>query len=236
MIAGFIIQGSSPKQVIIRGLGPSLTQLGVVGALQDPTLDLRDAKGNQIAYDDDYQDNQAAAIEATDLAPTDDRESAIVATLAPGSYTAILRGKGNGVGEVEVYDLDSTSATHLVNISTRTFVGPDDNTALIGGFIIDGQVGQQVLIRAIGPSLGDQGVTGALADPTLDLYRGSQLILSNDNWKTSDEDAIEATGIAPTNDKESAILVTLDPGSYTAVVRGKNNATGVGLVEVYQTH
>jgi len=234
MIAGFIIQGSSPKEVIIRGLGPSLTQRGVVGALQDPTLDLRDAGGVQLAFDDDFADSQEAEIEATGLVPTDSREAAIVATLAPGVYTAILRGKTNGVGLVEVYDLDTASATHLVNISTRAQVGPDDNTALIGGFIIDGLVGHQVLIRAIGPSLTKAGVTGALADPTIDFYRGSELILSNDNWRTDDEAAIEATGIPPTNDKESAILVTLDPGSYTAVIRGKNNTTGVALVEVYQ--
>lgn len=232
MIAGFIIQGDKPKQVIVRGLGPSLTQLGVVGALQDPTLDLRDARGNQIAYDDDYKDSQEAQIEATMLAPGNDKESAIVATLAPGSYTAILRGKTNGVGEVDVYDLDTTSATHLANISTRAFVGPDNNTALIGGFQITGQTGQQVLIRAIAPSLA--GVSGALADTTLDLYHGSELVLSNDNWKTDDESAIQATGLAPGDDKESAILATLDPGSYTAVVRGKNNTTGIALVEVYQ--
>ena len=177
---------------------------------------------------------QEAEIEATNLAPTDDREAAIVITLAPGPYTAILRGTTNGVGLVEVYDLDTTSATLLVNISTRTSVGADDNTALIGGFIISGQVGHQVMIRARGPSLTGAGVEGALQDPTLDFYRGSQLILSNDNWKTDDKAAIEATGLAPTNDKESAILVTLDPGSYSAVIRGKNSTTGVGLVEVYQ--
>ncbi|MGH8164535.1 MAG: hypothetical protein ACREP1_09400, partial [Rhodanobacteraceae bacterium] len=189
---------------------------------------------NQVAFDDDYKDNQETEIEDTQLAPTDDREAAIVATLPPGNYTAILRGKTNGIGEVEVYDLDSTSATHLVNISTRAFVGPDDNSALIGGFIVDGQVSRQILIRAIGPSLTGAGVSGALADPTIDFYRGSQLILSNDNWKSDDQAAIAATGIPPTNDKEAAILVNLDPGSYTAVVRGKDHTTGVALVEVYQ--
>ncbi len=233
MIAGFIIQGSSPKQVIIRGLGPSLTQRGVINALQDPNLDLRDAAGAQLAFNDNFPDSQAAEIDATGLAPLDDREAAIVATLIPGNYTAILRAGTNGVGQIEVYDLDSTSATHLINISTRAAVGPDDNTALIGGFIIDGLVGHQVLVRAIGPSLADDGISGALADPTIDFYRGSQLILSNDNW-TSDRDAIEATGIPPSNDNEAAILVTLDPGSYTAVIRGKNNTTGIALVEVYQ--
>ena len=187
MIAGFIIQGNTPKKVIIRGLGPSLTQLGVVNALQDPSLDLHDGSGAQLVYNDDYREVQEAEIVATNLAPTDDRESAIVITLAPGAYTAILRGTTNGVGLVEVYDLDTTSATLLVNISTRTSVGADDNTALIGGFIISGQVGHQVMIRARGPSLTAAGVEGALQDPTLDFYRGSQLIMSNDNWKTDEQ-------------------------------------------------
>ena len=234
MIAGFIIQGSATKHVIIRGLGPSLTLHGVVGAMQDPTLDLRDAGGAQLDFNDDFAETQEAEIAATGLTPTDSRESAIVATLAPGRYTAILRGKTNGVGLVEVYDLESTSGTHLVNISTRAVVGPDDNTALIGGFIVDGQVSQQMLIRALGPSLTAAGVDGALANPTIDFYRGSQLILSNDDWKSDDEAGIKATGIPPADDKEAAILVTLDPGSYTAVIRGKNNTTGVSLVEVYQ--
>jgi Calx-beta domain len=234
MIAGFIIDGSSTKQVIIRGLGPSLTQHGVIGALQDPTLDLRDVGGVQMAFNDDFAETQEAEIAATGLTPTDSRESAIVATLPPGHYTAILRGKTNGIGLVEVYDLESTSGTHLVNISTRAAVGPDDNGALIGGFIVDGQVSQQMLIRALGPSLTDAGVDGALANPTIDFYRGSQLILSNDDWKSDDEAGIKATGIPPAEDKEAAILVTLDPGSYTAVIRGKNNTTGVALVEVYQ--
>ncbi len=234
MIAGFIIQGSNSKQVLIRGLGPSLTQRGVINALQDPTLDLRDQSGTQLAFNDNYKDSQEAAIEAT-LPPTDDNESAIVITLAPGTYTAILRGKANGVGEVEVYDLDSTSATHLINISTRAFVGSDDNTALIGGFIIDGQTSHNILIRAIGPSLTAYGVTGALADPTLDFYRGSQLIYSNDDWTTAPNEAdIVATGAPPTDAKESALLLNVDPGTYTAVVRGKNGTTGVALVEVYE--
>ncbi len=190
---------------------------------------LRDAGGVQLAFNDDFAETQEAEIAATGLTPTDSRESAIVATLAPGRYTAILRGKTNGIGLVEVYDLESTSATHLVNISTRASVGEDDNGALIGGFIIDGQVSQQVLIRALGPSLSAAGVSGALANPTIDFYRGSQLILSNDNWKTDDESGIAGTGIPPEDDKEAAILVTLDPGSYTAVIRGKNNSTGIGI-------
>ena len=234
MIAGFIVQGDSFKRVILRALGPSLTQLGVVGALQDPTLDLRDVNGVQLAYNDDFKETQEAEIDATNLVPTDDRESAIVTTLTPGNYTAILRGKTNGVGLVEVYDLDTTSATHLVNLSTRGKVNVGDSGAMIGGFIIDGQVSQQVLIRALGPSLSNFDVSGVLNNPTLDLYRGSQLILSNDNWKTGDQVGIQNSGLAPGNDLEAALLVTLDPGSYTAVVRGKNDSTGIALVEVYE--
>ncbi|MGI8436359.1 MAG: Calx-beta domain-containing protein, partial [Chthoniobacterales bacterium] len=237
MIAGFIIQGSNSKEVAVRGLGPSLTQLGVVGALQDPTLELHDGNGSLIAFDDDFGTDPSTdqqTLSDNSLTPTDSREAAIVADLTPGHYTAVLRGKTNGIGEVEVYDLETTSSTHLVNISTRAFVGADNNSALIGGFIIDGQVSQQVLIRALGPSLDDAGVSGALADPTIDFYRGSQLIFSNDDWKSDNEAAIAATGIPPKNDKEAALLLTLDPGSYTAVIRGKNNTTGIALVEVYQ--
>ena len=240
MIAGFIIQGDLPKRVIIRGLGPSLTARGVVNALQDTSLDLRDAGGTQIGFNDNWRDSNQQEITDTKLSPTDDREAAIVAVLSPGSYTAILRGTTNGFGLIEVYDLESTSSTHLVNISTRAQVEPDNNGALIGGFIIEGTEGQRVLIRAIGPSLKALEVEDALANPTLELYRGSQKILSNDDWKTQTGDDIgsradiEATGLAPKNDREAALLVALDPGSYTAVIRGKNNTTGVALVEVYQ--
>jgi len=242
MIAGFIVSGASTKQVVVRGIGPSLTALGVVGALSDPTLALMDANGAQLSYNDDYTSESDADLQTlttTGLTPTDSRESAIVADLVSGNYTAILRGKTNGVGLVEIYDITGTRLSKFVNISTRAKVEAGDNGALIAGFIIqapDNQAGtpQNVLVRALGPSLGAFGVVGALADPTIDFYRGSELILSNDNWRTDDEAAIEATGIPPTNDKESAILVTLDPGSYTAVIRGKNNTTGVALVEVYQ--
>jgi hypothetical protein len=240
MIAGFIIQGDQPKRVIIRGTGPSLTARGVLNALQDTSLDLRDAGGNQIQFNDNWRDGGQQEIIDTKLAPTDDREAAIVAVLSPGSYTTILRGRTNGFGLIEVYDLESTSSTHLVNISTRAQVEEGNNGALIGGFIIEGTEGQRVLIRAIGPSLKALEVEDALANPTLELYRGSQKIVSNDDWKTQAGNGIgsrgdiERSGLAPKNDRESALLLSLDPGSYTAVIRGKNNTTGVALVEVYQ--
>ena len=244
MIAGFIIQGSSFKQLVLRGLGPSLTALGVADAVDDPTLALLDSNGNQLASNDDYTTNSAAdqaVLTDTGLTPPNSHESAIIFTALPGNYTAILRGKTNGIGTVEVYDVNQTEHARLANISTRAKVEPGDNGALIAGFIVtapEGQPGtvQTVAIRAIGPSLKSFGINNALADTTLDLYRGSQLILSNDNWQTNsqtNQQTLKANGLAPANDKESAIITTLDAGSYSAVVRGKGNTTGVALVEVY---
>ncbi|MDQ3414451.1 MAG: putative Ig domain-containing protein, partial [Verrucomicrobiota bacterium] len=242
MIAGLIVSGQASKMVVIRGIGPSLTEKGVIGAIADPTLSLMDANGTQLSSNDDYAGLPAedqGTLVANNLTPTDSREAALVATLPTGNYTAILRGKTNGFGLVEVYDITASRLSRFVNISTRAQVEAGDNGALIGGFIVqapDNEVGtaQTVLIRAIGPSLSGAGIVGALADPTIDLYRGSELILSNDNWKSDNEAAIEATGLQPTNVKEAAILTTLEPGSYTAVIRGKNDTTGIALVEVYQ--
>jgi len=244
MIAGFIIQGSSPKQMVFRGIGPSLTAFGVANALQDPTLALMDANGSPIAFDDDYTSNSASDLQilsANGLTPQNTRESALVAILAPGTYTAILRGKTNGNGLLEVYDISGIAAAKLGNISTRGKVEMGDNGAMIAGFIVaapQNQPGtaQRVVIRAIGPSLKNFGISDALLDPTLDIYRGSQLILSNDNWKTNsstNQQILQSNGLAPSNDKESAVIMDLDPGSYSAVVRGKGNTIGVGLVEVY---
>jgi hypothetical protein len=248
MIAGFIVQGDAPKLLVLRGIGPSLTQRGVANALEDPTLTLMDSNGTSLVFNDDY-----AALSSLDqqtlttnsLTPTDSRESAIVATVGPGSYTVILRGKSNGVGLIEVYDLSETLTTRLVNISTRGQVEEGDNGAMIAGFIVGAPqnmpgTAQRVAIRAIGPSLKDKGIDGALLDPTLEIYRGSTKILENDNWKNQTEDGagsktdIQASGLQPTNDKEAVILTTLDPGSYTAVIRGKAGTTGVALAEVYQ--
>ena len=170
---------------------------------------------------------------ATGVAPTDDAESAIVMTLDPGTYTAIVRGAhgGTGIGLVEAYDLDQSVDSKLANISTRGLVQTGDNV-LIGGFIVLGQSPANTILRALGPSL---SISGALADPTLELHDGNgTLLMSNDDWKTDQESEIIATGIAPTKAVESAIVATLAPGNYTAIVRGKNNTTGIGLVEVYQ--
>jgi hypothetical protein len=241
-IGGFIIDGADPKKVILRAIGPSLTARGVPGALQDPTLELHDHTGAMIAFDDNWKDTQQSVIQATGLAPDDDRESAMVQTLAPASYTAIVRGSGgtSGVGLIEAYDLDPSANSKLANISTRGFVGTGDNV-MIGGFITGGGIGvdgagsEEVLVRAIGPSLTQRGVPNPLQDPTLDLHDGNgAIIASNDNWKDTQQSEIQATGLAPSDDRESAILATIVQGNYTAILRGKNNTTGVGLVEVYK--
>lgn len=244
MIAGFIVQGGPDKQLVLRGIGPSLTQFGVPGAVADPTLSLVDANGTQLAFNDDYTSDSAAdqqTLANNGLTPSNAREAAIVATIPPGTYTTILRGKANGVGLIEVYDVSNDLSTKLVNISTRGKVEMGDNGAMIAGFIVSApqnQPGttQRVAIRGLGPSLKNFGINDALLDPTLDIYRGSELILSNDNWTTNSQatqQILQSNGLAPSNNKEAAVVIDLDPGSYSAVVRGKSNTTGVGLVEVY---
>ena len=236
LIGGFIVVGPDQKRVIVRGIGPSLSAVGISDRLADPTLELRGGDGALISSNDNWKSDQQAEIEATRLPPTNDLESAIVATLpADGAaYTAILRGKNNstGIGLVEAYDLDAAANSKLANISTRGFVDTGDNV-LIGGFIL-GAGSSQVVVRAIGPSLTSLGVAGALQDPTLDLYdRNGVLLQSNDNWRSDQEAEIVGTTLAPSNDLESATVSTLASGAYTAIVRGRNATVGVALVEVY---
>ncbi len=248
LIGGFIITGTDPKTVLIRGIGPSLP--GVGGTLGDPTLELHQgaatlATNDNWKIDDSTGQPQEAAIRATTIPPNNDLESAILTTLNPGAYTAILAGKNGttGVGLVEVYDLAQGANAQLANISTRSFIQTGDNV-MIGGFIVgsgSANVGgvAKVIVRALGPSLSNSGIGGALADPTLELHDGNgSTIATNDNWKTSSngssqQSEIEATTIPPPNDLESALVATLGPGNYTAIVRGANDSTGVGLVEVY---
>jgi hypothetical protein len=234
LIGGFIVTGAGPKRVILRGIGPSLSGQGLTGVLPDPTLELHGAVS---INNDNWRDTQEAEIQATGIPPSNDLESAIVASLEPGAYTAILAGKENttGIGLVEVYDLDQPAGSKLSNISTRGFVETGDNV-MIGGFITGpaNTGATTVLIRAIGPSLGSSGIQDSLQDPTLELHDGSgALIAMNDNWRDTQEAEIIATEIPPTDDRESAILQTLAPGNYTAIVRGNANTTGVALVEVY---
>ena len=246
LIAGFIVTGTEPKKVIIRGIGPSLSGVGAV--LPDPTLELH--QGNTtLAINDNWKlrqdgSSQQAEVESTTIPPTNELESAIVMTLPPGAYTAILSGKGGatGIGVVEVYDLAQSANSELANISSRGFVDVN-NDVMIGGVIVggpntDGKA--TVLVRAVGPSLTGIGVQDALLDPFLELHNSNGATLAtNDNWKVNDqsqqsqESAIRATTVIPSDDREAAIVATLSPGSYTAVVRGKNNSVGVGLVEVY---
>ena len=235
LIGGFIITGNVPKVVIIRAIGPSL---GIPGALQDPILELHDSFGNT-RINDNWKSDQEQIIRDTTIPPPDDRESAIVIGLDPGPYTAIVSGKNGatGIGLVEVYDLgtaslDSTSKAQLAQISTRGNVLQGDNV-MIGGFIISGAT-TKVIVRGIGPSLQNFGIPNPLLDPTLELFNGSGTSLAfNDDWRTAQEQAIKDTGVPPSDDRESAIVNTLAPGAYTAIVRGKNTATGVALVEVY---
>jgi hypothetical protein len=221
--------------------------------LSNPTLELHDATGALIASNDNWQttiiggiitSDQRAEIRASSHAPRDGRESAIIADLPPGNYTAIVRGVNNttGVALGEVYDLSPETNSILSNISTRSFVQTGDNV-MIGGFIVQGIQLKRVIVRAIGPELTQHGVPDALADPTLELHDGTgALIASNDNWATTIIGGIITanqvhdilnSGHAPTDPRESAIIATLPPGNYTAIVRGVNDTTGVGLVEVY---
>jgi len=242
LIGGFITQGNAPAKLVVRGIGPSLPLYAPMG---NPYLELHNSSST-IASNDNWKVNlgggsQEQAIEDTTIAPTNDLESAILAVLDPGTYTAIVRGvnDGIGVGQVEVYNLgaasmDLSSEAHLANISTRGYVQTNDNV-MIGGFINEGTVPMQVLIRGIGPSLTQQGVSGVLANPVLELHKPDGSVVTNDDWQSDQAAEIMATTIPPTNPLESAILLTLPvgEGAYTAIVRGANNGIGVGLVEAY---
>jgi hypothetical protein len=235
LIGGFIINGTDSKNVIIRGIGPSLSSF-FSGVLANPTLEL--FQGNTLLQsNNDWKDTQRVEIEATGLQPGNDSESAIVRTLLPGSYTAIVRGFGDttGIGVVEAYDLNQTANSKFANIATRGFVDAGDNV-MIGGLIIGPASGStaKVVVRAIGPSLTAFGIAGALQDPTVDLKDANgTTLLSNNDWQQGQAAEIQQLGLAPGDIRESALVTTLSPGAYTAIVRGVGNTTGVGLVEVY---
>ena len=242
-IGGFIIQGTAPKHVLLRAIGPSIT--GLPGVLADPVLELHGPAGFTTVFNNNWQDDpvQAAAILATGLAPTNNLESAIDATLNPGAYTGVVRGNGgtSGIGLVEVYDLSQAVLSKLGNISTRALVGTG-NDIVIAGFILGNNSGDtRIVIRGIGPSLIAFGIANALADPTLELRNSSgALLASNDNWHDDPAQAAELTaaGLALTNSLESGIALTLGPGQYTALLAGQGGPTGtttggVGVVEVY---
>jgi hypothetical protein len=244
LIGGFIITGNAPKSVAVRGIGPSLTAFGISDTLTDPTLELRSADGGLIAGNDNWQDNpvQAAQLTALGLALQDPRESGIVATLLPGaSYTAILAGKngGAGIGLLEVYDTNRAANSQLANISTRGFVQTGNNV-MIGGFILGGSnQNTGIVVRGLGPSLAQFGLSPVLSDPTLELHDANGvLLMSNDDWQDNSVQAaqLSARGLAPPDPKESGIFMSLPPGTFTAILAGKNGGTGIGLVEIYNVH
>ena len=243
LIGGFIITGNAPKNVAVRGIGPSLTAFGINDALADPTLELRAANGALLFQNDNWQDDpaQAAQLTALGLAPQHPNESGIVATLNPGaSYTAILAGKngGTGVGLVEIYDTNQGADSQLANISTRGFVQTGNNV-MIGGFILGGNNNTGIVVRGIGPSLGQFGLSPVLADPTLELRDSNgALLIANDNWQDDPVSASQLAfyGLAPQDPNESGIFASLPPGAFTAILAGKNGGTGIGLVEIYNVH
>ena len=239
-IGGFIITGSSPKHLLIRAIGPSLAGFGVANALADPILELHGPAGFVTITDDNWRDDpaQETAILATGIAPSNNLEPAIDATLNPGAYTAIVRGKNNtsGVALVEVYDLNQAASAKLANLSTRAYIGIG-NDLVIAGFILGGNNGNgRIVARGIGPSLTATGVPNALVNPMLELRDSNgALVMADNDWQDNPAQAAELTaaGLAPTNQLESGLAATLPAGAYTALLNGVNDGTGIGLVEVY---
>ena len=242
MISGFIVEGppGSTKKIIVRAVGPSLRPLGVEAALPDTALELHTSSGAILANDNwrinaATDSSQQALIDATGLAPAHDLEAAIIADLPPGAHTAVIRGKEGAVGGglAEVFVLGQDAPAQLANMATRGRVGTGDNV-MIGGLIVTGPTASRALVRAIGPSLQDR-LQGVLEDPVLELYDiNGGLIATNDDWRSPHADEIAATTIAPTDDRESAIVATLHAGNYTAIVRGKDGTSGVAIVEAYR--
>jgi CSLREA domain-containing protein len=241
MIGGFIITGTVPKPVVLRGLGPSLVNVGIPAAsvLNDPVIELHGDSGAVIVSNDNWKDNpENAQIKGTVFEPSNDREAVIVTTLPPATYTVVLKGVGgtSGVGLIELYDRYSTLDSDLANISTRGFVMTQENV-MIGGFMLGANPdGARIAIRGLGPSLASSGLTNLLADPTLELHNGNgALLISNDNWQDDPVSAsqLTANGLAPRDSHEAAIFTTLPPGSFTAILAGKNGGIGIGLVEIY---
>jgi hypothetical protein len=242
LIGGFIVQGTEPATVILRAIGFSLSAIGLDNALFDPTITVYDTNQNQVATNDDwaFTGSTAETIASFHLDPPNSRESALYLTLAPGKYTAIVQSFSDaqtpptsGIGLFELYDLHTTGG-RAGNISTRGQVLGGDNL-LIGGFIVGGTENKTIIARAIGPSLGAAGVTNPLSNPNLELRDGNgNLLQTNDDWgQNADAATITDMGLAPTDPKESALLATLPPAGYTALVTGVAGATGIALVEVY---
>jgi hypothetical protein len=240
-IGGLIITGTVPKHVILRAIGPSLTRSGITDVLADPMLELHGPAGFATITNDNWRDTQEAEIIATGLPPTNDLESAIVVTLDPGAYTAIVKGRNDtsGVALIEVYDLDQGVDSKLGNLSTRAFVSTGENI-VIAGFLLSNQgtALDRIVVRGMGPSLAPSlfPVSAVLADPTLELHdTNGTLIMSNNDWQDNTAQAAEIStcGLALPNAREAGIAATLSPGLYTALLSGMNNGTGIGVVEAY---
>jgi pectinesterase len=236
-IGGFIITGAAPKKVILRAIGPSLSAAGLGNVAADPVLEVHGgAQGNFIATNDNWKEDLASAaeLESVGMTPADEREAAAVLTLSPGHYTAVIKGKDGSAGTalVEMYDVDPGADSQFGNVSTLGFAGPGDD-ALIGGFVVAGPGSARVVIRAIGPSLAASGVQNAIDDPTLQVHDSNGNVTSNDNWQTATNGESIPLALQPLDAREPAMQMTLVPGSYTAIVRGKGTATGVALVEAY---
>jgi hypothetical protein len=244
LIEGFIVQGpeGSTKKIIVRAIGPALAPFGI-DALGNPMLEIRDANNAVIATNDDWGTTQVGGIVTGDqsgeiagsgVAPGDGLESAIIAELAPGSYTAVVSGVGNtvGIGVVDAYDLSADSPARLANIATRGLIQPGDQLMIAGFIIQQGDV--RAAVRAVGPSLGGFGISNALPDTTLQLRdRNGAIVIENDDWQSHQKQELEDTGLQPSDPLEAAVVTTLQPGQYTAQVRGKPESTGIGVVQVY---
>jgi hypothetical protein len=245
LFVGFTVLGpqGSSKKIIVRAIGPSLKALGVTDALANPTLEIHDSSAAPVATNNDWKNtqvgdlitgDQSAEINNSGVAPSDDLESAIIANLAPGAYTAVVRGVANttGTGLVDAYDLSGASPARLANVATRGLVQGGDGL-MIAGFIVQ-NAPVRAVVRAIGPSLQAFGISNALADTTLELRnQDGTFLMTNDDWKSDQEQELESTGLQPSNSLEAALVVTLQPGTYTAQVRGKNDTSGIGVVEIY---
>ena len=231
IVGGFIVSGTTNKRIVLRALGPSLTQYGVGGALADPVISLYDSGGVLMASNDNRLDLGGVV---NPLLPPNPAEAYLTAILPPGSYTTVVEGVSGsaGVALVEAYDI-TPADSRVGNISTRgdiTFAGD----VMVGGFIIGGSDSTQVIVRALGPSLAPFGIANPLPNPALEIYdsNGAQ-VAANDDWRSTQAQEIQATGLPPTNNRESAIVTTLGPGNYTAVVHDAGQGSGIGLVEVY---
>lgn len=244
-IAGFVVSGSQPKRMLLRAVGPALTEFGVGNALANPRLKIYDQSGKVVSENDDWSGGEisstGSAVGAFGLS-AGSRDAALAVTLAPGSYSMeVVPGAGSGVALAEIYDADtSAGSAPLINISTRAYVEGGEKS-LVAGFVVGGNSPKRVLVRGVGPALSAYGVSGVLTDPAVKIYQAGAVVAENDNWQsgaTASEVAAAggSVGAFPlaAGSRDAALIATLPPGSYSAVVNAANGGTGAGLVEVYE--